>query len=156
SLSTTATATSGAGTYPITASSASSSNYTVSYLGGTLTITQSLSSGSIASSANPALPGANVTFAMTLSAVAPGVGTPTGTVDFRIDGSIAGSGTLSGGVATFSTTTLAHGTHTVVGEYAGNSDFVGTTSALSPVQAINTPPVAGNDSIERYPTQGVK
>lgn len=155
-LTTTATATSDVGTYPITASGAVSSNYTFSYVAGTLTITQSLSSGVLASSANPALPGANVGFTMTLNAVAPGAGTPTGTVNFRIDGSIAGSGTLSGGVASFSTSTLSHGSHTVVAEYAGSLNFVGTSNTLAPDQVINTAPVAGSDTIERYPTQDVK
>ena len=86
------------------------------------------------------------------------MGTPTGTVNFRIDGSIAGSGTLSGGVATYSTTSLTHGTHTVVAQYAGsgNLDFFGVTNSLSPVQNINTAPVAGADTIARYPSQGVK
>ena len=93
---------------------------------------------------------------MTLGAVAPGAGTPVGTVNFRIDGSIAGSGTLSGGAASFTTSNLAHGSHTVVAEYAGNLNFVGTTNSLTPDQVINTPPVAGGDTIERYPTQGVK
>jgi hypothetical protein len=156
SVTTTATPTSDPGTYPITANGASGSNYVISYAGGTLTVTQSLSIGSIASSANPALPGAPVTFTMTLSAVAPGAGAPDGSVNFRIDGNVAGSGPLIGGVATFTTSTLAHGTHTVVAEYAGSTDFAGTSSTLSPVQSINTPPVAGADSIERYATQGVK
>jgi hypothetical protein len=123
---------------------------------GTLTITQSLSSGLVTSSANPALPGSSVTFTMALSAVAPGAGSPNGTVNFRIDGSVAGSGTLSGGVATFTTSSLAHGSHTVAAEYAGSLNFVGTTNALTENQVINTPPVAGADTIERYPTGGVK
>jgi hypothetical protein len=121
-----------------------------------LTITQSSSSGVVVSSANPALPGTNVTFTMTISAVAPGAGTPTGTVDFRIDGSVIGSGTLSGGVATFTTNTLALGSHTVVAEYAGDLNFTGTTNSLAQNQVINTPPVAGNDTIERNPLTSVK
>jgi subtilisin-like proprotein convertase family protein len=145
-----------AGNYVITASGLTSGNYAISFGAGNLAITQSLSAGMVISSANPALPGADVTFTMTLSAVAPGAGTPTGTVGFRIDGSVAGSGALSGGVATFSTTNLALGSHTVVAEYAGDLNFAGTTNALAQNQIINTPPVAGNDSIERYPTQGVK
>ncbi len=96
-LATTATSVSNVGVYPITASGASSTNYSFAYAGGLLTITNSLTAGAIASSANPALPGDSVTFTMTASAVAPGAGTPAGTVNFRIDGSIAGSGTLAGG-----------------------------------------------------------
>ena len=156
SFTTTATATSAVGTYPITASGATSTNYTFSYVGGTLTITPSLSAGAMVSSANPALPGANVTFTLTVSAVAPGAGTPTGTVDFRIDGGVLGAGTLSGGVATFTTSTLALGSHTVVAEYAGDSNFTGTTNALAQNQVINTPPVAGNDTIERSSLTSVK
>jgi len=155
-ITTTATATSDVGTYPITATGATSPNYSFTYAVGTLTVTQSLTVGAIASSVNPALPGANVTFTMTLGAVAPGAGTPSGTVNFRIDGSVLGSGTLSGGVATFSTNNLALGSHTVGAEYAGDLNFVGTTNSLTPNQVINTPPVAGNDSMERYPTEGVK
>jgi hypothetical protein len=43
-----------------------------------------------------------------------------------------------------------------VAEYAGSLNFAGTTNSLAPNQVIDTPPVAGNDTIERYPTQGVK
>jgi hypothetical protein len=155
-LSPTATAASPVGTYPITASGAVDTNYAISYVAGTLTITQSSISGTITSSANPSLPGTNVTFTETLSAVLPGTGTPSGTVAFRIDGSIAGSGTLSGGVATFTTSSLTHGSHTVGAEYAGDLNFPGITNTLAQNQVINTPPVAGNVTIERYPTQGVK
>ena len=156
SVTTTATATNNVGTYPITASGASSTNYSFNYIGGTLTVTQSFTTGVVSSSANPALPGASVTFTMTLAAVAPGAGAPSGTVYFRIDGSIVGSGALSGGAATYSTSSLTHGTHTVVAEYAGDQNFVGLTNSLAPVQNINTPPVAGSVTISRYPTQGVK
>ena len=155
-LTTSATASSPIGTYAITASGAVGTNYTFSYVDGTLTITQSLSSGVVTSSANPAVPGTNITFSMTVNAVAPGAGTPTGTVNFRIDGSVLGAGSLAGGVATFTANTLALGSHTVVAEYAGDSNFAGTTNALAQNQDINTPPVAGNDTIERNPLLSVK
>ncbi|HWW02565.1 MAG TPA: MBG domain-containing protein [Candidatus Acidoferrum sp.] len=155
-LATTASSASDAGNYPITANGAASPNYAFSYVAGTLSIIQSLTLGAIASSANPALPGANARFTLGVSAVAPGAGTPTGTVNFRIDGSVAGSSVLSGGAAAFTINTLAHGSHTVVAEFAGNLDFAGATNSLAPAQVINTPPVAGNYTIARYPTQSVK
>jgi hypothetical protein len=120
------------------------------------TITQSGTTGGIISSANPALPGTSVTFTMTLSPVAPGAGTPTGTVNFRINGSIGGSGALTSGVAAFASNSLPHGTNTVIAEYAGDQNFVGVTNALAPAEVINTPPVAGNLTIERYATEGAK
>ena len=155
-LVTAATANSDVGTYSISASGAVDSNYAFTYVAGTLTVTQPLTIGSVTSSANPALPGTNVTFSLSVSPIAPGAGTPVGTVNFRIDGSIAGSGSLSDGVATYATSTLSHGTHTVVAEYAGNLNYIGTTNSLAPNQVINTPPVAGNVAVQRPPTQGVK
>jgi subtilisin-like proprotein convertase family protein len=155
-LSTTATASSPVGAYTITASGAMDANYSIGYVAGTLTISQSATMGLVASSANPALPGTNVTFTMTVSPVAPGAGTPTGTVNFVIDGSIAGAGTLSGGVASFATSTLTNGSHTVTAKYAGDPNFIGVTNSLAPAQVVDAPPVATNVTIERYPTEGVK
>lgn len=155
-VTTTAAPTSDVGSYPLIPGDGSSTNYSFVYVDGTLTITQALSTGMVISSANPALPESNVTFTETLSAVAPGGGFPDGTVTFRIDGNIAGSGTLSGGTASFTTSTLPAGSHTVTAEYAGSLDFVGTTNSLAVAQIIDTPPVAGDVTIERYPTGDTK
>ena len=124
---------------------------TVSVMVGKASLTQALTS-----SANPAAAGSSVTFTLTLGAVSPGAGTPTGSVNFRIDGSVAGSGTLTAGIASYSIASLSHTTHTVVTEYAGDGNFLGTTNALAPDQNINSAPVAGSDSLVRYATQGVK
>jgi subtilisin-like proprotein convertase family protein len=156
-LSTTATTASPAGAYSITASGASSTNYTISYVAGTLTVTRASTIGALSSASNPSPPGQPLAFTFTLSAVAPGAGTPTGTAQFRIDGTnVGGLVSLSGGIAGYSTTTLAHGTHTVVEEYAGDGNFTGTTNSLSPAQVINTPPLAGPYTVGRDPTNGVK
>ncbi|MBY0522984.1 MAG: Ig-like domain repeat protein [Gemmataceae bacterium] len=61
---------------------------------------------------------------------APGLDTPTGTVEF-FDGSIdLGSGTLVDGTATFSTSTLSVGSHAITAIYAGNGDFGNSASGL--------------------------
>jgi subtilisin-like proprotein convertase family protein len=154
-----ANASSPVGTYDIvpTASGARLTNYAVTANNGVLTVSIASSSSSLASSANPALPGASVTFSLTVSAVAPATGTPTGNVQFTIAGSPAGSPVaLSGGVATYSTSALSHGSHTVSATYLGSGNFNSSSASLSPSQIINTPPVAGTDTLERYPTQGVK
>ena len=70
-ITTTATPTSDVNSYPITAGGAASPNYSFNYVGGTLTVTNSLTTGIVASSANPALPGANVTFTMTVAGCLP-------------------------------------------------------------------------------------
>jgi len=156
-LSTTATSTNPVGTYPIQASGAVSSNYTIQYVDGTLAILPAATTGLVTSAANPSLPGQPVTFTLTLGAVAPGAGTPTGTVQFKFDGTNAGApAVLSGAAASCTNAGLAPGLHTVRAEYAGDGNFTGTTNVLSPSQLINTPPVAGPVIVQRDPATGVK
>jgi hypothetical protein len=156
-LSTTATAASPVGSYPITAGGAASANYTFIYTPGILAVTAAGTAGVLSSSGNPSLPSQAVTFSLSLSAVAPGAGTPTGTVQFEIDGAAAGTPvSLSGATASYTVTNLAHGSHTVAGQYAGDPNFLGITNVLSPPQVINTPPVAGPVALYRSPTSGVQ
>lgn len=153
-LSTPATAASPVGSYAITASGAAGTNYTIGYVAGTLTIEKASTTGSLVSSKNPALPGEQVTFTFTAQTVAPGAGLPDGTVTFEADGSVIGTATLAGGTAGFAATSLALGSHALVAIYAGSSNFHPTSVALAPDQLINTPPVAGADTIERLSANG--
>jgi hypothetical protein len=63
---------------------------------------------------------------------------PTGTVQFYVDGSAFGSAvTLSGGTATSSnTTSLSVGTHTVTATYSGDSANLGSSGTLSGGQVV--------------------
>jgi hypothetical protein len=111
----------------------------------------------VSSSANPSLPSNAVVFTVTLNAVAPASGTPTGAAQFKIDNVNAGGAvSLASGVARYTNSSLSHGSHTVVAEYVGDSNFTGTTNSLSPLQLINTPPVAAPDTIERTGTNATK
>ena len=153
-LGTPATAASPAGNYAITASGASSANYSITLVSGTLTITQAESVLTIVSSANPALPGSSVTFTNHLTALPPGVGTPTGNVQFKVDGTNYGGPVgLANGSGNLSTSTLAAGEHSVSVEYPGDGNFLGTTGDLVPGQVINTPPVAVADVLPRVANQ---
>src|SRR5207302_82504 len=114
------------------------------FVAGNLAITRASTTNAVSISANPAPAGANVTLTATLAPVAPGSGTPSGSVRFLIDGAPVGSPvTLVGGVANLSVTNLAHGTHTAAAEYAGDGNSFGTTNGLSTSVLINTPPVVG-------------
>jgi hypothetical protein len=94
-------------------------------------------------SANPSPAGSNVTLTATITAIAQGSGTPTGTVQFLADGSPIGApATLSGGVANFTTNSLAHGYHLIVAQYTGDGNFFGSTNNLNPDLLINSAPVA--------------
>ena len=67
-----------------------------------------------------------------MTAVAPGAGTPTGTVDFDGD-TLLGAGTLSGGVATFTTAAEDIGSHAITTTYEGDANFIGSTSPVDSV-----------------------
>src|SRR5262249_48245357 len=135
-LATDARASSPPGFYDIAASGATSSDYTITLNDGTLTISPAGTSTSLASSPNPSVTGQSVTFTATIAVVAPGAGTPTGTVTF-IDGSTTlGTGTLIGGVATLSTSSLAVAGHSITAAYSGDTDF-GTSTSSALMQAVN-------------------
>jgi hypothetical protein len=125
------------GSHSITASYAGDRNFAGSTSAAlTQSVTQSGSSTALSSNANPSSYGQAVTFTAT---VAPAYsGTPTGTVSF-FDGSTSlGNATLSGGVATFSTsaTALIAGSHSISAKYNGDSDYLASSSAAF-VQTIN-------------------
>jgi hypothetical protein len=77
--------------------------------------------------------GQSVTFKATVSVDGPGAGVPTGTVTFKDGTKTLGTGTLStsGGVttATFTTSALAVGTHSITAVYGGSTDDLTSTSA---------------------------
>src|SRR5262249_58469792 len=78
----------------------------------------------VVSSHNPSVFGQSVTFTATVAAVAPGSGTPTGTVTFKNGGTVLGSGTLVSGKVAFSTATLAPGAHPITMSYTVTSAFI--------------------------------
>lgn len=83
---------------------------------------------------NPATVGETVTFAFT--ATAP-TGTATGTAKFYDGTTLIGTQPLSGGAASFSTSTLTVGQHTITVQYSGdNSNAAGTSNALT--ETINS------------------
>ena len=62
--------------------------------------------------------------------MSPGGGTPTGSVDFYDGATLLGSGQLDGGgVASFTTSQLAVGDHTMSAAYEGDSNFTSSTSS---------------------------
>jgi hypothetical protein len=109
-------------------------DYNVTILPGTLTINQDSTSTQVTSSLNPSPYGQAVTFTATVTSNAPGNGTPTGTVTFYDGTTVLGTGRLSGGMGTFTTTATAleAGTHTITAHYNGDSDFLAGASAASP------------------------
>jgi subtilisin-like proprotein convertase family protein len=161
SFSTTADVNSPVGAYPVTPTlqdpDGKLANYNAIITNGILTITEAVSIPELVSSANPSLSGSSVTFTVNLTTSAPSSGTPSGTVQFMVDGTnYEEPVTLAGGSASITTAALPVGEHAISAEYAGDGNFQGTTAALDPAQVINSPPVAGTNVIYRIPTQGAK
>ncbi len=74
--------------------------------------------------------GTSVTFTATVPAQA------TGIVTFKDGSNALGTGSVSGGIATFAISSLTGGTHSITAVYGGDSNFTGSTStALS--QTVN-------------------
>ena len=93
-------------------------------------VNQAATTTAVVSDRNPSSYGQGVTFTATVTATAPGAGTPTGTVQFAVDGSPSGIPvSLVGGQASSAAVTgLSNGTHTVTATYGGDADFSGSTS----------------------------
>jgi hypothetical protein len=122
------------GSHTITTSYSGDSNFntgTGSLTGNPQAVNQDGTSTAVTSSANPSVFGQSVTFTATVSSLAPGAGTPTGSVTFKDGGSPIGTGTLTAGVATFSTSALAQGSHTITATYNGDSNFSSGTGSLT-------------------------
>jgi uncharacterized repeat protein (TIGR03803 family) len=88
-------------------------------------VKQYTTSTALASSLNPSKYGQTVTFTATVTSAGP---TPTGTVTFKNGSKSIGSATLSGGVAKFTTSTLAVGTLTTTASYSGDAANENSTS----------------------------
>lgn len=92
----------------------------------------------LASSLNPAFAGQSVTFTAQLSDSS---GTPTGTVQFLDGTTVLATQPVSGtGSASFTTSSLTIGSHTIMGNYQPTGSFSATTASL--VQVINADPTS--------------
>jgi hypothetical protein len=127
------------GTYTATATYAGDSNYASStaMLAAPQVVSQVQTATALAASPNPGIAGQSVAITATVTPVS-GTVTPTGSVTFTdtFNGTTlalgTGAVTLSGsGKATFSTSKLAPGTHTITATYGGDADDASSTATVS-------------------------
>jgi Bacterial Ig-like domain (group 3)/FG-GAP-like repeat len=91
----------------------------------TLTVAKASSTTALTSSANPVI----VTGAITFTASISSSGSPTGTVNFYDGTTLLGSGAVQAGKASYTTSALAAGTHTITATYTGDTGNSSSTSA---------------------------
>jgi hypothetical protein len=126
-FSTTATTGSNVGSYPIVPTvTGPQSNYTVTIVNGTLTVTGAATTTTLGTSGSGAY-GADVTLTATVTSSS---GTPGGIVTFTSGTKTLGTSPLNAvGVAKLSTTTLPAGLDTVTASFAPAGDFSASSSA---------------------------
>jgi hypothetical protein len=130
------------GNHVVAANYLGDSNFNTStgILPGGQTVIKADTTTTVSSSVNPSLYGQPVTFTAMVAPVAPGSGTPTGNVQFKIDGAdfgapvaLNGSGVATSGAAT----TMAAGNHTVTADYLGDVNFNISSGTLTGGQTVN-------------------
>lgn len=104
----------------------------------TQVVNQGATQTTLSASTNPSVFGQPVAFTATITPTNPSFGTPTGTVQFLIDGMNFGSPvTLANGVATSAAASnLSVGDHFIMAVYSGDASFSGSNQALAP-QTVN-------------------
>ncbi|BDM74734.1 hypothetical protein HEK616_82210 (plasmid) [Streptomyces nigrescens] len=133
--------------FPVTATYGGDAGFTASSGTGTQTVTPAATLTTLASSPDPSVPGRSVDLTATVAPVAPGAGTPTGTVTFAFgDGTPSVTVPLTGGTATtpHTWTTTAGSPYALTATYHDNDDgdfdaSTGTdTQTVGPVTATMT------------------
>ena len=127
-----------AGTYAITVTGLTSANYTIAFVPGTLTVTAASTTITLVASPTATQYGDPVTLTATVTSGA------TGTVSFYDGSVLLGTGAVSNGVATLTTTTLVAGTHTITAVYNGDATYASSQSGPATVTvAKKTAPGGG-------------
>jgi hypothetical protein len=117
----------GAGSVVVAANQAGSATYAAAtQVTHSIVVNPASAAIAVASSASTVLAQNAVTLTATVSSPE---GTPTGTVSFLDGTTPLGPGTLSSGLATLTTPSLAVGTHSISAVYNGGTNFVAATSA---------------------------
>ncbi len=132
-----ATVTSGVGSYPITPFAAGTNigNYTVTPVNGTLSISKAATTTTLGLSSSTPSAGTSVT--VTAQVASSTSGTPTGTLSFYNGSSLLSSVGLTGGAASYTTTSLDSGAASSLNAvYSGDTDFNTSSSATTTVEPV--------------------
>ncbi len=123
----------------------SAGNYTLIGATGAVVITQAVTSVTLSSSENPSGYKDSVNFMASLPADA------TGDVIFKTNGVVLSTNSVSAGIVTSDATALLpRGTSIITAEYAGDTNYLGSTNDLVGGQVVtNHPPVAATMTVHR-------
>lgn len=120
----------GTQTLSVTFNPTDSTDYTSVSSTVSLVVSQGSASIALASSANTLLFGNPVTFTATVAPTSQGAGVPTGTVTFMDGATVLGApvALTAAGAATYTTSSLAVGSHSITAVYSGDANNLARTS----------------------------
>ncbi len=122
----------GAGTIVVAANQAGNTNYSAAtQVTASVIVGQAVSSTSLASSTNPILVTNPTTFTASVSST---VSTSTGTVSFFDGTTLLGTVAVANGTASYTTSLLSVGPHSITADYSGNANL--SASISSPVDEV--------------------
>jgi hypothetical protein len=128
----------GVGDHALTATFVGTGNVPGGFGFADLTVNPAATTIALRSSINPATTSQAVTFTATVAVVAPGAGTPTGTVTFRDGTVVLGTVALgAGGTAAFTTSFAVTGGHAISAVYNGDPNFVFSRQFIT--EQVNAP-----------------
>jgi hypothetical protein len=126
----------GAGPVTVTASQTGNVDYTAAApVAQTITVNKAISTTTLTSSASDADLNTSITLTAT---VASSVGIPSGSVQFSDGTTVLGTSAVNAqGVAAYTISTLAAGSHSIGAVYSGDQNFTGSQATLT--QTVSTP-----------------
>ena len=135
------------GSHNITASFSGTSSWLNSMGSMFQVVNQAATTTTLVSSQNASVLNQSVTFTATVSANAPGAGTPSGMVTFMDGattlGAVALNGVSGNDLASFSTSSLAAATHNITAVYQADSNFLSSPSSVLGQSIVTTPQLQG-------------
>jgi hypothetical protein len=128
------------GSYSFTATYGGSGSYGTSTSSPVLdAVSKASTSVTVTSSRASSTAGDPVTIRVTVKALAPGGGNPTGTITVIVDGNALGTAALDSTVdslAVLTTSALATGPHHVTASYGGDANYTGAVSAVATTVSV--------------------
>jgi hypothetical protein len=116
----------------ITASYSGTSTLRSSSAALTQTVNQARTATAVSSSVNGNVFGQAVTFTANVNPESPGGGTPSGTIQFQVDGvNVAEPVTIVAGSANLTISSLSAGSHTISASYSGDASFIPSSGSSS-------------------------
>ncbi len=128
----------GTGAHSLTASFTPTGSFAASTSASVAeTVNRAVTTTALSPSVSSVVTGQSVVLTATIVPVAPGAGTPTGTVTFKDGNVILGTATVIGGKATFTTSFASTGNHVITAAYSGDTNFV--ASAQTATEQVSAP-----------------